>query len=224
MKNTKMSLWNTTIKCIIIFFILLLLSQTASAYNVSGYIENSSGTPIRNVLIENNVTSIICYTNTTGYYIVSLGDGNYNLVGSKTGYITSTHDIIVSGGDINNINITLDEIYTDYEFAYNTLISMETSNNDITGWIFILLLVIDFSMIIFFFRGNVRGRLYGDIVIGMLTIFLSFMLSQRSLLEPVEMPDLSIFLSGIAVVMVIFTILAVVEIVKEGFVRGTSER
>ena len=137
--------------------------------------------------------------------------------------------ISVYGVNVNGRTTTLTwniEIeYTVHEYAnliYNqNLLLIEAEKMLAQMWIFLVLLLIDFSMILFFFA-NTRNRIYGNVAVGLLSVFLTFILAHRALLYPVEMPDLSLFLNGIALVMLIFTILVIIEIVKESMEKAVS--
>lgn len=208
-----------------LFLASLVLIPPVSAYTVSGYTKLPSNSPIENVYVENNITSNTDYTDVTGFYILTLANGTYQITASKAGYITNSTPVTVSGADITNANITVNTLYTDYELEYHTLSAIQTANTAEQGstamWIFLVLLIIDFGMILFFFA-NTRNRIYGNVAIGLLSVFLTFILAHRALLYPVEMPDLSLFLNGIALVMLVFTILIIIEIVIEKIQKSAS--
>ena len=167
------------------------------------------------------------------YWVWYVDDALYQ--NSSSNNITKTWDeggnktISVYGVNVNGKTNTLTwnvEIeYTIYEYAkliYNqNLLLIEAEKMLAQMWIFLVLLLIDFSMILFFFA-NTRNRIYGNVAVGLLSVFLTFILAHRALLYPVEMPDLSLFLNGIALVMMVFTILVIIEIVIEKMQKSVS--
>jgi len=199
----------------VILFAFLLFSSvvvaTVSGYEVSGYVKLPDGSAVRNVNIVNNITSDTTTTDSSGFYTLTLANGTYKITASKEGYITNSTIVTVSGADISNANITLDTLYSDYELSYYQLLAEQ---GDIKLWIFLVLLILDFVLILFFFI-NTRNRIYGNIVIGLFSVFLSFILAHRALLYPIEMPDIALLLNGIAIVMVAYTVMLVIEIVIE---------
>ena len=116
------------------------------------------------------------------------------------------------------MNITLATLYTDYELDYQQFL---IERGKATLWLFLGLLGLDFALILFFFK-NTRNRIYGNIVIGLISVFLTFILAHRALLYPIEMPDLAIFLNGVAVIMVIYSVLLIIEVVIERL-RGSIQ-
>ena len=208
-----------------LFLTTLVLISSVSAYTVSGYTKLPSNLSVANVYIENNITPDTDYTDATGFYLLTLANGTYQITASKLGYITNSTPVTVSGSSITHANITVSTLYTDYELEYLSLSATQTANTAKQGGtamlIFLVLLLIDFSMILFFFA-NTRNRIYGNVAVGLLSVFLSFILAHRALLYPVEMPDLSLFLNGIALVMLVFTILVIIEIVIEKMQKSVS--
>ena len=74
-------------------------------YNVSGFVNDSIGSPIEIVSIVNGTNSTT--TNATGYYTILMTNGTYNFSYSKAGYVTGYKEIIVDGADVVNQNVTL---------------------------------------------------------------------------------------------------------------------
>ncbi len=210
---------------VVLLLLCLVMISPALGYTISGYTKLPSDSPIQNVYIENNITSDTNYTDTDGFYLLTLPNGTYQITASKAGYVTNSILVTVSGVDVTNANITVNSLYTDYELEYHTLFAIQNANSVERGGtvmlIFLVLLLIDFGMILFFF-GNTRNRIYGNVAIGLLTVFLTFILAHHALLYPVEMPDLSLFLNGIALVMLVFSILIIVEIVIEKMRKSVS--
>ena len=212
MTNTKLALG------ILVVLICLSLTNSAVAYSVSGYVKLFSDEPVKNAQVSNNITSDIVITDATGFYVLNLSDGTYRITASKQGYTTNSTAITVSGADITNVNITLATLYTDYELDYQQFL---IERGKATLWLFLGLLGLDFALILFFFR-NTRNRIYGNIVIGLFSVFLTFILAHRALLYPIEMPDLAMFLNGVAVIMVIYSVLLIIEVVIERL-RGSIQ-
>ncbi|RLI48228.1 MAG: hypothetical protein DRP09_21635 [Candidatus Thorarchaeota archaeon] len=203
---------------VLIALVCLSLATPAVAYSVSGYVKLFSDEPVKNAQVSNNITSDIVITDATGFYVLNLSDGTYRITASKQGYTTNSTAITVSGADITNVNITLATLYTDYELDYQQFL---IERGKATLWLFLGLLGLDFALILFFFR-NTRNRIYGNIVIGLFSVFLTFILAHRALLYPIEMPDLAMFLNGVAVIMVIYSVLLIIEVVIERL-RGSIQ-
>jgi len=205
-------------EAVISILLIFLLFSPVAGYEVSGYIKLPDGSAIRNANIVNNITSDTTTTDSSGFYSLSLPDGTYQITASKEGYTTNSTVVTVSGADVTDANITLDTLYSDYELNYHQLL---VKRGNITLWIFLVLLVLDFVLILFFFT-NTRNRVYGNIVIGLFSVFLSFILAHRALLYPIEMPDIALLLNGIAIVMVAYVVMLVIEIVIER-IRGAVQ-
>jgi len=203
---------------VISILLIFLLFSPVVGYEVSGYVKLPDGNAIRNANIVNNITSDTTTTDSSGFYSLSLPNNTYQITASKEGYTTNSTVVTVSGADVTNTNITLDTLYSDYELAYRMLLAEQ---GDITLWIFLILLILDFVLILFFFT-NTRNRIYGNIVIGLFSVFLSFILAHRALLYPIEMPDVALLLNGIAIVMVAYVVMLVIEIVIER-IRGAVQ-
>ena len=203
---------------VISILLIFLLFSPVAGYEVSGYIKLPDGSAIRNANIVNNITSDTAITDSSGFYSLSLPNNTYQIIASKEGYTTNSTVITVLGADVSNVNITLDTLYSDYELAYRMLLAEQ---GDITLWIFLVLLILDFVLILFFFT-NTRNRIYGNIVIGLFSVFLSFILAHRALLYPIEMPDVALLLNGIAIVMVAYVVMLVIEVVIER-IRGAVQ-
>ncbi|KCZ70808.1 hypothetical protein ANME2D_02833 [Candidatus Methanoperedens nitroreducens] len=75
-------------------------------YNLSGYVFDNYGLGLGDVLVQNS-----SYQNTTpesGYYSIgNLSNGTYNFSFSKAGFDTGYFEIIISGSDNTNENITI---------------------------------------------------------------------------------------------------------------------
>ena len=205
-------------EALVSILLIFLLFSPVAGYEVSGYIKLPDGNAIRNANIVNNITSDTTTTDSSGFYSLSLPDGTYQITASKEGYTTNSTVVTVSGADVTDANITLDTLYSDYELNYHQLL---VKRGNITLWIFLVLLVLDFVLILFFFTYT-RNRIYGNIVIGLFSVFLSFILAHRALLYPIEMPDIALLLNGIAIVMVAYVVMLVIEIVIER-IRGAVQ-
>ncbi len=203
---------------VISILLIFLLFSPVAGYEVSGYVKLPDNNPVKNANIVNNITSDTTTTDSSGFYSLSLSNNTYQITASKEGYTTNSTVITVSGADVTNVNITLDTLYSDYELAYRMLLAEQ---GDITLWIFLVLLVLDFVLILFFFTYT-RNRIYGNIVIGLFSVFLSFILAHRALLYPIKMPDVALLLNGIAIVMVAYVVMLVIEIVIER-IRGAVQ-
>jgi len=203
---------------VLITLVCLSLATPVVAYSVSGYVKLSSGEVVKTAQVSNNITSDTAITDATGFYVLNLSDGTYRIIASKQGYTTNSTTITVSGADVTNVNITLATLYTDYELDYQQFL---IERGKATLWLFLGLLGLDFALILFFFR-NTRNRIYGNIVIGLVSVFLTFILAHRALLYPIEMPDLAMFLNGVAVIMVIYSVLLIIEVVIERL-RGSIQ-
>ncbi len=81
------------------------VSGGATTYNISGYVNNSSGAALESVSVVNGTNSTT--TNATGYYTLTMGNGTYNFTYSKSGYVTGYKEIAISGADVSNQNVTL---------------------------------------------------------------------------------------------------------------------
>jgi len=205
-------------EAVISILLIFLLFSPVAGYEVSGYVKLPDNNPIKNANIVNNITSDTTTTDSSGFYSLSLPNNTYQITASKEGYTTNSTIVTVSGADVTNANITLDTLYSDYELGYRMLLAEQ---GDITLWIFLILLILDFILILFFFM-NTRNRIYGNIVIGLFSVFLSFILAHRALLYPIEMPDVALLLNGIAIVMVAYVVMLVIEIVVER-IRGAVQ-
>jgi len=130
-----------------------------------------------------------------------------------------------ANGQTNTLIWNIEIEYTVHEYAkliyHQNLLLIEAEKMLAQMWMFLVLLLIDFGMILFFFA-NTRNRIYGNVAVGLLSVFLTFILAHRALLYPVEMPDLSLFLNGIALMMMVFTILVIIEIVIEKMGKAVS--
>ena len=84
-------------------------TEYGNVYNVSGYVKTSLGVAIENAYVSNNVTSATNYTNASGYYILSVLNATYNISASKVQYATNYTVATISGADLTNRNITLNE-------------------------------------------------------------------------------------------------------------------
>jgi len=110
-------------------------------YNVSGYVKTSGGTAIENAYVTNNVTSDTDYTNSSGYYNLSLPNGTYLIKAEKLGYASNTSTVTVSGADVSNVNITLENADTTftvtlpagYTYAHFNLTGIEGASTK-TNW------------------------------------------------------------------------------------------
>jgi len=205
-------------EAVVSILLIFLLFSPVAGYEVSGYVKLPDNNPVKNANIVNNITSDTTTTDSSGFYSLSLPNNTYQIIASKEGYTTNSTVITVLGADVSNVNITLDTLYSDYELAYRMLLAEQ---GDITLWIFLVLLILDFVLILFFFT-NTRNRIYGNIVIGLFSVFLSFILAHRALLYPIEMPDVALLLNGIAIVMVAYVVMLVIEVVIER-IRGAVQ-
>ena len=79
-------------------------------YNIFGYVFTTDNYAIENAYISNNVTSNTTYTNSSGYYNLSLADGTYQITATAAEYASNSTIITVSGADESNVNITLSGI------------------------------------------------------------------------------------------------------------------
>jgi len=135
---------------IIAIILFSVIGSVNASYNVSGYIKTSSGTAIENAYVTNNVTSDSDYTNSSGYYNLSLPNGTYLIKAEKLGYASNTTTVTVSGTDVSNANITLENADTSftvtlpagYTYAHFNLtgiaggIAHDTSGNGNDGTIY----------------------------------------------------------------------------------------
>ncbi|RLJ04014.1 MAG: hypothetical protein DRP18_05280, partial [Candidatus Aenigmatarchaeota archaeon] len=116
-------------------------SEEQQLYNVSGYVKTSSGAAIENAYVTNNVTLDTDYTNSTGYYNLSLPNGTYLIKAEKIGYASNTTTVTVSGADVSNANITLENADTTftvtlpagYTYAHFNLTGIEGASTK-TNW------------------------------------------------------------------------------------------
>jgi len=83
-------------------------------FNISGYVNDSvSGDGIPNATIHLTGDSIATsvYSNASGYYLIGeLYNGSYTITASKTGYISNSVDIVISGADNTTDELLLEEI------------------------------------------------------------------------------------------------------------------
>ncbi len=89
--------------------------SVVSGYNISGYVNDTLGSPISSVFVVNGTSSTT--TNVTGYYLISsMSNGTYNFSYSKAGHITRYKDITITGADVVNQNVTLTPFIDVYAF------------------------------------------------------------------------------------------------------------
>ena len=85
--------------------------EVPEVFNVSGYVQNTTGSAIPGALVVNNLSATSNITNATGYYILyGLCNRTYLFTANKTGYVTNSTEATISGTDLTNVNITLSEI------------------------------------------------------------------------------------------------------------------
>ena len=218
---------------------LLLIASIAFAaaltipYSLSGHIYDSDGTtPIvgANITFTNQNTSEVVYCDSTsggeyqqdaanfpsGYYD---GDTIQYYVVYNTQNNTTTAPIDVSGGG-TSLNIVLSAGPTPTPTP--TPVAGDTANaiSSLSSVLmFLVLLLIDFGILFFVFK-DVRDVFYADseitigsIVFPFLGFTLSFILAKRSLIAPVEMPELNYFLLSIAIVMLLVLVRCVLQFV-----------
>ena len=77
-------------------------------YTVSGYVTDSHGA-IETAYIVNNITVDTDYTNSIGYYSLSLSNGTYQITASKASYNSNSIDVTVDGSTVSNADITLSQ-------------------------------------------------------------------------------------------------------------------
>jgi len=82
-----------------------ITEELPPTYNISGYVNNTLGSPIDTVSVVNGTNSTT--TNAIGYYTILMTNGTWNFSYSKTGYATGYRDITVTGADVVNQNVTL---------------------------------------------------------------------------------------------------------------------
>lgn len=96
---------------ILVFLILIALSveeASAATYNISGYITNGVS-PINNAIIWTG--EYIVNSDANGFYnLGDLADSTYTITGSASGYLNNSTSITVSGADMANVNLTLQDV------------------------------------------------------------------------------------------------------------------
>lgn len=99
------------IKIIICIISFIGIMHAASAYNISGYVmDSSTGMPLSGANVATN-TSLNTTTDASGFYNFSeLSNGTYLIDASLTGYTTSSTEWVIDGTDIDNANITLEPL------------------------------------------------------------------------------------------------------------------
>lgn len=105
----------TDMRKIMVFLILMALSVEgayAATYNISGYITNGVS-PINNsdIWTEDYIVENIVHSDANGSYKLSnLENKTYNITCSASGYLNNSTSITVSGADMVNVNLTLQDI------------------------------------------------------------------------------------------------------------------
>jgi len=89
-------------------FLTSLEWEEGTLYNISGYVNDTPGSPINTVSVVNG--SYSASTNATGYYqVTNITNGTYNFSYTKAGYDAGYKEIIINGADVINQNITLSD-------------------------------------------------------------------------------------------------------------------
>jgi len=87
--------------------IIFEVTTAALTYNISGFVNDTLGSPIDAVSVVNGTNSTT--TNVTGYYTILMSNGTYNFSYTKAGYVTGYKEITIAGADVVNQNVTLSE-------------------------------------------------------------------------------------------------------------------
>ncbi len=84
-----------------ILLIILFLTNTASAFNLSGYVNDTLGTPNQGTRIDLNGNHT--FTNISGYYLFNNVSGNYTILFRQILYRNNTQIVNITSDTILNI-------------------------------------------------------------------------------------------------------------------------
>ncbi len=87
---------------------LVCLVGSASAYTISGTVEDTDGVGIYRAHVTGNTTGDT-YTNATGYYSFTAANGTYNITATKSGYYDNSTVKTVNGADVTDADIILEK-------------------------------------------------------------------------------------------------------------------
>ncbi len=107
------------------------LNSSEDLFNttISGYVESSSGFPIPDAFVFNNVTNEIVTTDPNGHYNLNIPtNNNVKITAAKEGYYSSSFSVKVGEKDISNANLVLNKEETED----STHVKISQSNRFIT--------------------------------------------------------------------------------------------